>query len=81
MCFCWMHFANTFEAIIHGGEPLKSEQLVPWADDEQGGGWSTPKCKVFRFHETILSFGDWIPRVGVFLEIYSTMMYHVDSAS
>ena len=29
--FCWMHFANTFEAIIHGGEPLKSEQLVPWS--------------------------------------------------
>lgn len=60
MCFCWMHFCNTFEAIIHGGEPLKSEQLVPWS--EHLDPWALL---------TVLM----IPRcLSVYFDIYSRML-------
>ena len=32
--------------------------------DDDWGVQSPSKRKVFRFHETILSLGDWIPRDG-----------------
>ena len=35
---------------------------VTFSDDEQGVSFITSETKGIRFHETILRFGDWIPR-------------------
>ena len=54
---------NIGKYITHGvyspKDPITERQMM-----SKGCISSPPKRKVFRFHETILSFGGWIPTVN-----------------